>query len=202
MRMFAVLILLLALGLGGGCVTVTEEDRQVEHMIGGGADEGLTQVAALEPMVAEIPAAAQSLAVLKVALADIKLNAEHLKKVHGPPKNPKKWSEENSANARAASAASHTGFWVGVGGTLMTLASLAWAYIRTTGLGQLVDTFVGTGQKIRAKAANGGLSQEDAKELYAAAVKALPKKYQAQIEAALAKAKKLAALETKTTTAG
>lgn len=189
--------LCLALGLGG-CVTkstTTGGDLEVNHQTLGAADKAIGRLEAIEPLVADRPAVAEAIADAKSALVDVKLNAEQQETVHGKPKDEIPYSPTEADKARKKSSSEHAGggFWKALLGIGVTLASLAWAFLKTTAAKQAVEAvenLAGAGLQVKAKAASGTLTAEDVKATYAAAVALAPPKVKATIEETLTRIKK------------
>lgn len=130
---------------------------------------------------------------VKQAGKDVKLNSTVIEKIQGPPKEDKSYSEKESAEARAKGESVSGGFWVGLGGIAVTIASLAWAFLKTTALkhaATAIETLVTSGQKVKEKAAAGTLTPEDVTETYKAAVELAPAPVKAKIEETLVRVKK------------
>lgn len=144
-----VLFLVLALGLGGGCAdardTVTAGDRLVTHQILGAADYMLGRFEALEVEIADRPSALEVLEDLRTAAATVKLNAEHLEGVHGPPEVKETFSVEASRKARGQSTEEHSrrgflGWLTLIGGYLAGAAAVAAGLLNAPVIGPWLAT--------------------------------------------------------------
>ena len=195
-RFILLAIASLALAVGGGCTStrdrVREGDRLVNHQTLGAADRAIGRLEALDTVVATHPTAAEALADAKGALADIKLNAQHLQTVHGSPENPTEYSKEEAEKARRKSEEEHKKRtpWEWIVGGAGALAAAAWTVLRTTVAGQAVDVLVKAGQRLREKASAGTLSADDVKATYKDVVAIAPASVQKKIEETLVRVKK------------
>lgn len=137
--MLGVLVVVLAL-VTGGCVSVTEADRQLEHQTLDAATLSLDLIIATGTAIS--PAQIKQ---MEGWLADIKANSAQLVKSHGPAENPLAYSKEASQKARDESGKSHEGFsWaaigtavLGIGTVLLGIAKSPWAKM-IPGVGQFV----------------------------------------------------------------
>jgi hypothetical protein len=176
MKVLISIALCLAL-MGGGCASGDKEtadlNRQNKHA---GA---LIEERADDPVV-------------KQAGKDVKDNATVIEKIKGEPAVDVPYSPEASGKAREAGEKATGGPWAAILGVGVTLASLAWAFVKTTALkhaAEAVETLVTAGQKTKAQAAAGALTPEAVTETYKAAVALAPPKAKAKIEETLVRVK-------------
>lgn len=130
--------MLFALALGGGCITqstVTEQDRQVNWQTLGAAEEVVTQIRNLRPLVSGVAGAGLMLDAAEAALEDIILNARLHVEIHGPPKKQERYSKPEAASARKAAKESHAagGFWKTVAGIFLSGIGLVLGFQRYGG---------------------------------------------------------------------
>lgn len=123
-RPVALAILCLALGVGGGCTTPTEGDRQANHQNKGAGR--FIKTTATDPEV-------------KQAGADVEANSETLEKnLIGPPAERKPYSPQASKEAREQSDKEHAESWLWTAAKGALAAAAGWfgrgGFIRLFGL--------------------------------------------------------------------
>lgn len=178
--------LLLAAFAGVGCsskyVRMTENDLQLVDQSHKGVKGAKSDLSSEPP---KVDAAQKKLDVVDA-------NLGQLKSVTGDPAEPTEFDPGKSKQARDGSKNDHsaTGWWVGAGGVLVTLLTIATTVLRGTPAGQIADAAAEAYHLLRGKAKDGPVSEADADTALDEVKKKLPPKLKARMDDTLKRVKK------------